>query len=286
VPLGRPPAEVSVDVSLARALLEAQHPDFARQDVILVDEGWDNFTFRVGAGHALRIPRREVAVELILKEQRWLSAVAGRLGLRFPRVVAVGEPSELFPWPWSVVEWVTGRTSDTVRLREDQAEPLAQTLRRLHVDAPPDAPLNPVRGVPLAVRAPVVEERLELLELADVRAIWSNAIEAPSARRAVWMHGDLHARNVVVDDRGALVGFIDWGDMGAGDASTDLACAWTLFDSDEERRAFLAAYGATEDEQRRAAGWALIFATAFLGSRDALHERLGRGLLARLRGGP
>ncbi len=281
---GRPPAEVEVDATLAQALLAAQHPDFARRAVVLVDEGWDNFTFRVGADHALRIPRREVAVELILKEQRWLSPVAEPLGLRFPRVVAVGAPSELFPWPWSVVEWVRGRTSDVVPLGEDQAEPLAGALGRLHADAPSDAPLNPVRGVPLTARAAVVEERLALLGLADLRTVWDRALEAPGARRTVWMHGDLHARNVVVDERGALVGFIDWGDMCAGDASTDLACAWTLFDSDEARRSFLTAYGATEDERLRAAGWALIFATVFACSRDAVHERIGQRLLARLRG--
>lgn len=280
---GRPTAEVSVDVRLAGALLEDQHPDFAGQGVVLVDEGWDNFTFRVGTRYALRIPRREVAVSLILKEQRWLSVVAPRLELAFPRVVAVGVPSALFPWPWSVVEWVAGATSDAVPLREDQAEALAAALRRLHREAPAEAPPNPVRGVPLGERAAIVEERLERLGLDDrLGALWREALAAAVSQRAVWLHGDLHARNVVVSANGTLTGLIDWGDMTAGDRATDLACAWTLFATQEAREIFLSAYGATEEERRRAAGWAVIFATVFFGSRDVVHERIGRVLIDRL----
>lgn len=66
-----PPAEVRVDVDLVRGLLESQHPTFLSGDVVLVDEGWDNFTYPVGTEHAVRLPRRETAVQLLLNEQRW-----------------------------------------------------------------------------------------------------------------------------------------------------------------------------------------------------------------------
>lgn len=282
--MGHPPAEVTVDAVLARALLEAQHPAFADHAPTLADEGWDNFTFRLGARHALRVPRREVAVELILKEQRWLFEVASRLELGFPRIVGVGAPSELFAWPWSVVEWVEGPTADVVLLGPGEARVLADALRRLHAPAPPEAPINPFRGVPLERRRDVLEERIERLGMRELDARWRGALEAPPAEEAVWIHGDLHPRNVVVTERGALAGLIDWGDMAAGDRATDLACAWTLFDSASARAAFLDAYGATGEEQRRAAGWAVVFATMLVGSGDRRHEELGRVMVARLTG--
>ena len=63
-----PPAEREVDHALARRLLEAQHPRYLEDDLTFVGEGWDNFTFRIGGKYALRLPRREVAVELIRNE--------------------------------------------------------------------------------------------------------------------------------------------------------------------------------------------------------------------------
>jgi aminoglycoside phosphotransferase (APT) family kinase protein len=277
----RPVAEVVVDSALARDLLEAQYPAFATQPLTRVDEGWDNVTFRVGPDYALRLPRRKVAVELLLKEQRWLPVLAARLPIAVPRIVAVGLPSDRFPYPWSLVEWLPGQTADVAPLDRRQAVPFARVLRALHEKAPEEAPANPVRGVPLAARAPLVRARLDRLTLPDLEKPWREALEAPVAEEAVWLHGDLHARNVVVSN-GELVGLIDWGDLAAGDVATDLACAWMLFDEADARAAFLGAYRPTESERVRAAGWAVNFASALIDSGDPTHELLGWAIAHRL----
>lgn len=276
----RPPAEVTVDSDLARRLLESQHPGFLSGDVSLSGEGWDNFVFRVGERHALRIPRREVGVGLLENEQRWLPEVAARVLVRVPAPVAVGVPSTLFRWPWSVVEWIPGTTAEGWTPSTADAERLATTLRALHEPAPPGAPTNPYRGVPMEERRVVVQERLPRLGLEGVTPLWRRALAAPPAETRVWLHGDLHPKNVLIRE-GALSGLIDWGDMTGGDPATDLACMWTLLDT-EARVVFARTYAPSEAERCRAIGWAVHFASAMLDSGEPEHVRMGRVTLERL----
>ena len=275
-------AEVHIDEELVRALLSDQHPDLAEEPLTWVDEGWDNVTYRVGPGHAVRIPRRQSAVELLLAEQRWLPVIAPRLPVAVPRPVGLGVASDRFPWPWSVVEWIPGETVDLQPMTEGQAGSLANVLQALHRPAPAELPFNPFRGVPLEARKVAVEERLERLALNELIPIWQAAIAAPPAREKTWIHGDLHPRNVLVRD-GILAGLIDWGDMTGGDVATDLACAWMLLDA-TARSSFLAVYDPPGAVLERAAGWAVNFASALLDSGDSRHVRIGRAVRRRLAG--
>src|SRR5204863_5187893 len=108
---GTPAAEVVIDEGLLRALIVAQHPDLTGAPLALVDNGWDNVTWRVGEGLAARLPRRALAVPLIENEQRWLPILAPRLPLPISEPLRLGAPSALFPWPWSLVRWIEGETA-------------------------------------------------------------------------------------------------------------------------------------------------------------------------------
>src|SRR5262245_19282678 len=112
----------------------------------MVDEGWDNFTFLVGQRHAARLPRREAAVAFVVNEQRWLPILAARLPLQVPVPVHVGQPSEMFRWPWSLVDWIPGVTAERHFFHSADTALLAETLLALHQPAPDDAPVNPFRG--------------------------------------------------------------------------------------------------------------------------------------------
>ncbi len=274
-----PDPEIDMSSTRLREMLSEQFPHLAQESLVPVDEGWDNFIYRIGAGHAARIPRREVAVGLIRNEQTWLPRLAPRLDVAIPVPVGLGVPSGTFPWPWSIVPWLAGEPADRRPLDPDQAPRLVAVLRSLHRPAPDDAPRNPVRGVPLHVRAATVEARLDRLGLEALRESWRRALDAPVSAERVWLHGDLHPRNVLVAN-GALVALIDWGDLTAGDPATDLACAWMLFDPDTRER-FLDAYGATSEQRSRARGWAVLFASALAGG-DPRHAAVGRALVRRL----
>lgn len=293
----RPAAEVDVTTDLVRRLLAEQHPDLAAPSPLpltVVAAGWDNVLLRLGDRLAVRVPRRASAAALLEHEQRWLPLLSPRLGVAVPTPVRVGRPSPTYPWPWSVVPWFEGSTVAALPApaRRALAAPLADVVVRLHVPAPPDAPVNPVRGVPLRDRDAAVRERLAsgtVPEPDRVAAVWDRALAAPPwDGPALWLHGDLHPANLLVPDVGAddgpddgggspLAAVLDFGDVTAGDPATDLATAWLTFDA-AGRSAFRAHVdrsarraGARAPDPAtwvRARGWALVLATAMLAHSD------------------
>lgn len=276
---GTPGAEVPVDEPLVARLLAEQHPDLAHLPLRRVEAGWDNAMFRLGEHLAVRLPRRAAAAELIGHEQANLPRIAARLTLPVPVPRRAGTGGCGYPWRWSVVPWLRGTAADLEAPAGSQARRFAAFLRSHHLPAPGDAPANPCRGVPLAERAMVVEQRLARLAGATelvtpaVRRAWADGLVAPLDLPATWLHGDLHARNVLVDD-GVLTGIVDWGDVTAGDPATDLAAVWMLFARRDDRRAVLDAYGGVSDATlRRARAWAVAFAAALLDTGLVDHPR-------------
>ncbi|HEU5086452.1 MAG TPA: phosphotransferase, partial [Roseiflexaceae bacterium] len=150
-------------------------------------------------------------------------------------------------------------------------------------------------GGALHGRRPVFEERLARvtdrsdLVTARLLAIWQQALDAPIDMQPVWLHGDLHPQNILVEN-GALSGIIDWGDMTGGDCATDLAAIWMLFDDAQARREALAAYGPiSQATMRRARGWAVHLGVTLLdaGRVDApRHALVGENTLRRLNASP
>lgn len=271
-----PASEVDIDSELVARLVSAQLPGLAGQTVHSPVSGWDNVVFRLGEDLAVRLPRREVAVELAVNEHRWLPEFAARVRLPIPVPLHVGEPDHGYPWTWSVIPWIEGisLTESPARGRGDVARSLAGFITELHVPAPDDAPHNPFRGVPLADRAGVLEERLGtgLIPRSDeLLRLWHELIRAEVWKGApVWLHGDLHPGNLLVSD-GNLSGVIDFGDLAAGDPATDLAVGWLAFDA-EDRAVFEAelpsAYRDDATLRTRSKGWALLLATAYAAHSD------------------
>ncbi|MCC2032414.1 phosphotransferase [Microbacterium allomyrinae] len=283
----KPAAEVAIDAALVRSLVAGQAlekiPDAASLALMKVAEGWDNEVWRLGDELAVRLPRRAPAAPLVRNEQRALPAIAERLrptGVRVPAPLLAGVPTDAYPWAWSIVPWIAGvRGLDVVRAeRAPWAAPLAAALAALHVAAPDDHPINPVRGVPLGRRDTVFHERLAALRGAGtigdtsaeaLRDRWIRGVEAPSwVDDPVWIHGDLHPGNLVAEE-GTLVGIIDFGDVTAGDPAYDLAVAWLAFDQ-AGRRLFRAATATRYDSATwvRARAWAAAVVVMFLTHSD------------------
>ena len=68
--------------------------------------------------------------------------------------------------------------------------------------------------------------------------MWEAALAATWHGPPVWVHGDVAAGNLLVED-GRLSAVIDFGTSGVGDPSCDLSISWTLFEG-EARDAFRA----------------------------------------------
>lgn len=261
--------EIRYEQDLVRALLRDQHPDLAELELRDVDGGWDNQQWRLGDEMAVRLPRTDRAPGLLRQEQRWLPLLAPRLPLPTPVPIRVGEPSDLFAQPWTVVRWVGGVPADLEPITDrGSADALAGFLRALHTEAPEDAPGNPMRGIPLAEMAEQVpDSSFDVIEDAEcaraARRVWREALEASAWQGPrVWLHGDLHPANVVVRD-GALAGVLDFGDLCAGDPATDLSAAWILLPAGAAQQCF-ELYGSDEDTVARARGWAALRALGLI----------------------
>lgn len=287
---GTPPAELSVSPDLVRALLADQHPQYAHLPIRFSGEGWDNFLFRLGDDLAVRMPRRKIAVDLIEGEQLWLGRIAPSLPLPIPAPVAVGEPGHGFPWTWSIIPWIEGEPVDQAPLDAEQGPALAAFLRALHQPAPSDAPENPSRGVRLETRRERFGQCLDRLRVASdlitpaIDRAWRDALAAPVCETGVWLHGDMHAQNVLSKD-GRLAGVFDWGDMCGGDPAVDLCSVWGLLPHASARAAALKAYAPDDALLARAKGWAILFgATLFENGLvdDPRHDAIGQATLRRL----
>lgn len=271
-----PPAAVEVSDAVVQRLVRVQRPDLGDGPLARVANGWDNATFRLGDGLAVRLPRRAEAVPLILHEQRYLPDIARRSPVAVPVPVHAGRPTPDFPWPWSIVRWVPGAAAADVGPadRGPAAKGLADFLLSLHVPAETGVPVNPFRGVPLTDRDAVLVERLRDHErypqAAALSAVWAQACAAKVwDGPAMMLHGDLHPGNIQLADRRSLAGVIDFGDVGAGDPAVDLAVGWLMFDA-RARHRFMDAFGnaVERDTWMRARGWALILSTALLSNSD------------------
>ena len=286
---------MDVDEALARRLLQNQHEDLAGLPISSLDAGWDNVIFRLGEALTVRIPRRQVAADLIRNEQLWLPRLSSRLPIPAPTPVRLGTPTDFYPWHWSINPFFAGRSADVQPPRDAEAARFAEFLLALHQPAPAEAPENPVRGVPLSVRAENTRERMaRLREKTDlitpaVEAIWASALAAPPSQDRRWLHGDLHAQNVLVAANGVISAIIDWGDLTAGDLATDLAGIWALFDSRQARSRALEVYAPDPDLLSRARGWAVIFGVVLVDSgliNSPRHAEAGRKILERVAGDP
>lgn len=268
--IGTPIAEIEPDVALIHSLLAEQHPDLQHLPLEPIEAGWDNVMFRLGNRLAVRLPRRTIAATLIETEQIWLPQLAEQLPIQVPTPYRIGKPGQGYPWRWSVVPWLVGVAADRSAPHANQVRRFVSFLRSLHVPAPLNAPRNKFRCVPLQQKVAAMTERMERLKANTnlitpaIEQTWHRAVDATIDVQPTWIHGDLHARNVLIAD-GTISGIIDWGDMTVGDPATDLAAIWMLFADHQARQEAISEYTCgSEATWQRALGWAIFFGVFLL----------------------
>lgn len=255
---------------------------------------------RPGEGLVVRLPRRPIAVELLRRELDWMPRIAAETGVPVPVPVHRGTPVPgLHDGPWAVLPWTPGTVAleATPAERDRNAPELGGLLRRLHVPAPADAPVNPAgRGGPLTGVAERATDRLAAAQASGVLAsgqaeeaavVVQEGLRAPARGGPdVWIHGDPHVGNTVLGPDGPVL--VDWGDLGRGDPASDLGWAWEHCTT-AARPALWEAYGcaSTDPVAVRARAWAAHYALTLLtadpGGRDLPR---GHRLLAAVLEGP
>jgi len=291
--------EVVVDADRAAGLIGEQFPELADAPIREIGAGWDNVVYLVDDRWAFRFPQRQIAVPGVQRELETLGRLAPHLPLPIPVPRFVGVAGQDYPWPWFGAGYLPGVELAASGLAdEDRVElgaSLGGFLRALH--APGLAarvgaglPVDPMRRADMGFRVPHARRRLDAV-IAEglwqptqaVERLLADAAGLPPPPRTVILHGDLHVRHVLVDDRGAASGVIDWGDVSLGDPSADLSIAFGALAGDA-RGAFVDAYGPIDRlTELRARVLATFLAAALLGYAndvrlEALHAEALRAL--------
>lgn len=254
-----------ITADLVRGLVAEQFPQWADRAVTPVEvNGWDNTTFRLGDDLSVRLPSGEWYAAQVDKEQCWLPYLAPRLPLPIPHPVAKGEPTETFPYPWSVYRWIEGEPAslDTIADLTRFAVDLGRFLRALYgLDASdgPRADARNRRGGPLSQWDDEARWAIDALrdeiDADAATALWDDALDAPFDGPPVWVHGDVGPTNLLLRD-GELAAVIDFGCAAVGDPACDLMVAWLFFHG-ESRAAFRQTLGTDDATWLRGRGWML-----------------------------
>ena len=257
---------VDINVSLVARLIAQQFPEWAHLPIRPVaHSGWDNRTFHLGSDMTVRLPSHAAYAAQVDKEQRWLPILAPLLPVAIPMPLARGEPSEEYPWAWSVYRWIDGENAVIQPIPDPNAlaHQLAAFLTALqHIPAgggPDPGPHNFYRGGSVRIYDFETRTALETLrgqmDTEAARMIWETAVKTVYQGSPVWIHGDVHPTNLLVRN-GQLGAVIDFGCLGIGDPACDLVMAWTFF-SEESRQGFRSALALDDSTWARARGWAL-----------------------------
>jgi len=262
--------EVETNCELVRRLVASQHPQWTDLPIErVVSAGTDNDMYRLGDELAVRLPRIGWAVDNVAKERKWLAILAPHLPLAVPLPVAIGDPEEDFPYPWSVVQWLAGEMATLDRLDDPvrAALDLAAFVRALQAVDPAGGPAHH-RGLPVRLRDAQVRQGVAGLrgevDGDAVLGAWNQVMRVPDYDGPPrWFHGDLAYLNLLARG-GSLCGVIDWGTCGVGDVAIEAIVAWSLFAPDA-RDAFRDALRIDDAAWERGKGWVLtgVFAIPY-----------------------
>jgi aminoglycoside phosphotransferase (APT) family kinase protein len=256
-------AEWEVSEEIASQLIYGQFPQLSSKPIRSLGHGWDNTVYLVGGEYVFRFPRRKVAALLLNMEGGILPKLAELLPLPCSKPLFYGEGSSEYPSPFLGYTYVPGTfpigLTDTERSLS--AAKLGEFLKKLHTfplevarehGAPKDHRnlndiaarkekmlrfLSDLKKYVSKEEYTEIEDYLQQLELERVQP------------KEVFLHGDLHFKNMLVDETGKISGIIDWGDMNIGHPACDLNIAYSFLPP-AARSSFFAVYGDVDEETK------------------------------------
>ncbi|MGH3094596.1 MAG: aminoglycoside phosphotransferase family protein [Streptosporangiales bacterium] len=288
--------QLTIHLETVRELVNAQ---FRQWNGLPIKEfrsqGTVNALFRIGERLAARFPLEAGEVETT---RRWLESetqaareLMDRTPFRTPEPIAIGEPGEGYPLPWSVQTWLPGAvaTDDDPSGSVAFAHDLADFIRGVRaIDTRGRVFNGNGRGGDLREHDTWMETCFEhsvrLMDVPRLRRLWGALRELPrNGSGDVMTHGDLIPGNVLVAE-GRLTGVIDVGGLGPADPALDLVCAWHLLD-DGPRQALRDDLGCGDLEWERGKAWSFeqaMGAVWYYTESNPAMSAMGRSTLQRI----
>jgi aminoglycoside phosphotransferase (APT) family kinase protein len=266
-----------VDEELVRKILKEQFPAIDIKNIHNIGEGFDNTVFNLNNEILLRFPRREVAVSILQIEKNLLPLIKDQIGIQTTVPIIYGSPSKLFPWPFLGYNFIKGKPPTHLSRNEriQMIEPLAKFLKNLH-SIPlkslkkANLPFDTLKRLNISFRKPQLLKYVnqaiqqDLIKSEDkINHYLENINEIQSNTSFVLVHGDLHFKNIIVNDSNQIEGIIDWGDAHIGNPELDLSIVYSLIPS-EVRNNFYEIYGEISVKSKQLAKFKAIYTTILL----------------------
>lgn len=257
----------NINPTLVNAIISCQFPEYSHLAVTKPKkQGHDNHTFKLGKTMIVRLPTQQSYSQAVNKEQRFLPVLAPHLKTRIPKPVRLGMPSNLYPYHFSIYEWIPGKSLDVVNMCDQDKERLSlnmveflQELQDIVVSGPSPGQHNWWRGGHISIYEKDAKKQFSqlsgMIDANKATQLWDAACKTKWSKRPVWIHGDLSAGNILIQ-KNKLCAVIDFGCMGVGDPACDFGVAWTLFNG-KAREVFISKSGINDDVWLRAKAWIL-----------------------------
>jgi aminoglycoside phosphotransferase (APT) family kinase protein len=246
-----------VTASVFARLICAQFPELAPVHLTLLGEGLDNTAWCVNQRWIFRFPKSDSAVAGIVIERQYLRQIAAGVPLPIPVPQFLGRPGDGFDWPFNGYQLIAGKSAAGMANRASLARPLGTFLAALHRIPVPEWNRTVAR-IDVMARAERARADLEAVRNVvdprdDLRALLARLSHpAEPDRTCVLVHGDMHARHLLVNDHGELTGIIDWSGLYVGDPARDLSIGWAFLPP-EARADFWTSCGPVSTETLRLA---------------------------------
>lgn len=121
--------QVEITVNLVKKLISDQFPKFAHLQIESVKvQGHDNRTFRLGNEMLVRMPVSDVYALKVPKEQALLPRLSRYLPFFIPVPIAMGMPSNDYPFNFSIYQWLDGESINNVIISDYNLENIACDL--------------------------------------------------------------------------------------------------------------------------------------------------------------
>ncbi|CAL9335565.1 hypothetical protein SUDANB121_00172 [Nocardiopsis dassonvillei] len=260
--------QLTVTAETAARLIADRFPHWAGLPLTpVLPGGTVNAVFHLGDRLIARFPLLPTdpgdALLALEEEAGAARELLGRTRFATPEPLAVGEPGEGYPMPWSVQTRVPGTPADRLDPGNGTgfALDLAEFVRGVRsIGTRGRVFSGPGRGGRIADHDAWVRTCLErsegMLDVPRLRRLWEERLrDLPRGGVPDTMaHGDLMPGNLLVRD-GRLTGVVDVGGLGPADPALDLICAWNVLE-ERPRHAFREALGVDDEEWDRGRAWA------------------------------
>lgn len=270
-------AEVALTEKEAEELILSQFPKLFPVTINLIGKGFDNTVFKVNKQYVFRFPRRQMGQELLQIENRLLPAIVGKTSLSIPEPIFFGHSSENYPWSFTGYRLVEGFTPSTVNHddRLKSVERLAKFLKELHrfpikIAEELNVPLDTLERLNMTKRKEQLKNYVQkavehqLISQVEILTKYVDSLEHIEPLGPLTLvHGDLHIRNLLVNEHYEISGIIDWGDTHIGHPAVDLSIAYSFIPK-SGRRLFFQQYGQVGEDTKKLARFKAIYTAVLL----------------------